>query len=48
MNQEEIEAASVILQIFLVGLALNFNADFHELEEITERALFKTERRRHR
>jgi hypothetical protein len=40
MNQKEIEAAVVCMRIFLAGLALNFDADFHELEEIAKRALF--------
>ena len=33
------EAAAIMMRIFLAGLALNFDADFHELEEITRRAL---------
>jgi hypothetical protein len=36
LNQKQIEAAAVVTRIFLAGLALNFDADFHELEEITE------------
>jgi len=43
MNQKEIEAAVVCMRIFLAGLALNFDADFHELEEIAKRALFQIE-----
>ena len=39
MNQKELEAAAIMMRIFLVGLALNFDSDFHELEEITKRAL---------
>ena len=39
MKQKEIEAAAIMTRIFLVGLALNFDSDFHELEEITKRAL---------
>ena len=39
MKQKEIEAATIMMRIFLVGLAFNFDADFHELEEITRRAL---------
>ena len=39
MNQKEIEVASIMMRIFLVGLAFNFDADFHELEEISRRAL---------
>jgi len=29
------------MRIFLTGLALNFDADFFELEEIAKRALFQ-------
>lgn len=43
MNQREIEAAIICTRIFLAGLALNFDADFHELEEIVKRALFEIE-----
>ncbi len=43
MNQKQIEASAVMLQVFLSGLALNFDADFHELEEITRRALLEIE-----
>jgi hypothetical protein len=43
LKQKEIEAASLIMQIFLAGLALNFDANFHELEEITKRALLQVE-----
>ena len=43
MKQKEIEAASIMMRIFLSGLALNFDADFHELEEITKRALLQVE-----
>jgi hypothetical protein len=39
MNQTDINAAVVTMRIFLAGLAFNFNADFHELEEITRGAL---------
>ncbi|MBE3116951.1 hypothetical protein IMZ68_07075 [Candidatus Bathyarchaeota archaeon] len=40
MNQKEIEAAVVVaMRIFLSGLSFTFDADFHELEKITERAL---------
>ncbi|MCJ7762066.1 hypothetical protein MUP38_01255 [Candidatus Bathyarchaeota archaeon] len=39
MNQKEIEAAVVAMRIFLVGLSFTFDANFHEVEEITERAL---------
>jgi len=41
MNQKEIEVAAVHMRFFLAGLALNFNANFHELEEITKRALLE-------
>ena len=43
MNQKQIEAAAVMTRIFLTGLALNFDADFHELEEIAKRALLEVE-----
>jgi len=43
LKQKEIEAAAIMMQIFLTGLALNFDADFHELEEITKRALLEVE-----
>ena len=43
MNQKEIEAAAILMRIFLTGLALNFDANFHELEEITKRALLEVE-----
>ncbi len=43
MNQKEIEVASIMMCIFLAGLALNFNANYHELEEITKRALLEVE-----
>jgi hypothetical protein len=41
LNQKEIDAATIMMRIFLAGLALNFDADFHELEEIAKRALFQ-------
>ncbi len=41
MNQKEIEAAAVMMRIFLAGLAFNFDANFHELEEVTNRALLE-------
>lgn len=41
MDQKGIEAAVVYMRIFLAGLALNFDADFHELEEIVKRRFFK-------
>jgi len=43
LNQKQIDAAAVMLRIFLSGLALNFDADYHELEEITKRALLEVE-----
>ena len=43
MNQKEIEAAAIHMRIFLAGLALNFDANFHELQEITKRALLEIE-----
>jgi len=43
LKQKEIEAAAIMMQIFLAGLAFNFDADFHELEEITKRALLEVE-----
>lgn len=41
MNQKEIEIAAVQMRLFLAGLALNFSTNFHELEEITKRALLE-------
>jgi hypothetical protein len=41
MKQKEIEMAAIHMRLFLAGLALNFNANFHELEEITKRALLE-------
>jgi hypothetical protein len=41
LNQKEIEAAAVCMRIFLSGMALSFNANFHELEEVTKRALLE-------
>ena len=32
-----------MMRMFLVGLAFNFDANFHELEEITKRALLNIE-----
>jgi hypothetical protein len=43
LKQKEIEAASMAMRIFLVGLSFAFDANFHELEEITKRALFDVE-----
>jgi hypothetical protein len=39
LNQKEIEAAALAMRIFLSGLSFTFDADFHELEEISKRAL---------
>jgi len=47
MKQREIELATVYMQMFLSGLALNFGADFNELEEITKRALLEIEQEDH-
>ena len=43
MKQREIEFAAVYARMFLAGLALNFDANFHELEEITKKALLEIE-----
>ena len=43
MKQKEIEAAAVMMQIFLTGLAFNFNANFHEPQEITKKVLLEIE-----
>jgi hypothetical protein len=47
LNQKQIEATVILMRIFLAGLALNFDADFHELEEITKRALLQIEQEDH-
>ena len=39
MNQKELKAAALAMQIFLSGLSFTFDANFHELEEISKRAL---------
>jgi hypothetical protein len=39
LKQKEIYSAVVAMQIFLPGLTSTFDVDFHELEEITKRAL---------
>jgi hypothetical protein len=39
LNQKQIEAAAAMMRIFLVELALSFDANFCELEEITDQAL---------
>jgi hypothetical protein len=43
LNQKQIEAAAVLMRLFLSGLAFNFDANFHELEEVTKRALLEIE-----
>lgn len=43
MKQKEIEAATIMMRIFLAGLSLNFDSNFHELQEITKRALLEIE-----
>jgi hypothetical protein len=43
LNQKEIEAAAIMLRIFLTGLAFNFDANYPELEEITKQALLEIE-----
>jgi hypothetical protein len=43
LNQKQIELAAIMMRMFLVGLAFNFNANFHELKEITDRALGEIE-----
>jgi hypothetical protein len=47
LNQKEIEAAAIMMRIFLAGLAFNFDANNHELEEITKRALLQVEMEAH-
>jgi hypothetical protein len=39
LNQNELEAVANSMRLFLVKLALYYNADFHELEEIIHRSL---------
>lgn len=43
MNQKQLEAAAVMMRLFLVGLAFNFDANYHDLEEIAGRALLQIE-----
>jgi len=43
LKQKEIDASVLAMQIFLTGLAFNFNANFHELKEIIDRALGEIE-----
>ncbi len=40
-HQKDLQAAAIMMQIFLGGLALNFNFNWHDLEEITQRAMFE-------
>jgi hypothetical protein len=39
LNQKQIEAAAAMMRIFLVELALSFDANFCEHGEITNQAL---------
>jgi hypothetical protein len=41
LKQKEIDFAVVAMQIFLSGLTFTFDANFHELEEITKRTLLE-------
>jgi hypothetical protein len=43
MDQKEIEVAVAAMRIFLFELALSFDANYHELEEVTKRALLHVE-----
>ncbi len=43
MDQKELEVVAMAMRMFLVGLSFTFDADFHELEEITKRALSAVE-----
>jgi hypothetical protein len=43
LKQKEIDGAAIMMRIFLSGLAVNFDANFHELEEIAKRALLEIE-----
>ena len=43
MKQKEIYSAVVAMQIFLSGLTFIFDANFHELKEITDRVLGEIE-----
>jgi hypothetical protein len=43
LKQKEIEAAASMMRIFLLGVSLNFNADYNELEEIAKKALLQIE-----
>jgi hypothetical protein len=39
LNQRQIEKAVDAMRAFIFQMALKYNANFHELEEITQRAL---------
>ncbi len=43
MKQKEIDVAAVHVRFFLAGVAVLFDANFHELEEMVERALNEIE-----
>ncbi len=43
LKQKEIEAAAIMLRMFLVGMSLNFNAKYHDLEKISKIALLQIE-----
>jgi len=43
LNQKELDAAASAMQAFLFKLALIYNSNFHELKEITDRALGEVE-----
>jgi hypothetical protein len=39
LNQRQIEEAAAAMRTLIFQIALRYNANFHELEEITQRAL---------
>jgi hypothetical protein len=43
MNQKQMQAATIHMQLFLTGLSFAFDSSFFELEEITKRALLQIE-----
>jgi hypothetical protein len=43
IESKRARSRSQSMRLFLVKLALYYNADFHELEEITKRALLEVE-----
>jgi hypothetical protein len=43
LKQKEIDSAVVVMQIFLLDLTFTFDANFHELKEITDRVLGEIE-----